>query len=295
MTHDNEPLPWMLWHPQQGLWNAGLLERIRRVVSISLLYKLIREAIIACDSVILLLRAMVRRVRLLGPAYLFARATVPDDIPVCYLDLGTHKEGAELAYMVHRVLPRICTRFTAYGFEASRESFQSVSAKFAHESHVSIHHKALCHAVPHTGTIRLYKDAKRGYGDSLYRQGDSYEDVEATRLSHWLHDNNITLESTICLLRMNIEGAEFDIIKDLVESGLAGMIDGYYGMWDDSSKIDKQRGDDFRVLLAANHICPFTFNGRDMGRTFRLKCIAYDINTAVHAGLRKFERRGMRP
>ena len=36
---------------------------------------------------------------------------------------------------------------------------------------------------------------------------------------------------------------------DLVNSGLAGYIDGYYGMWDDISKIDKQRDDAFRAFL----------------------------------------------
>jgi hypothetical protein len=102
--------------------------------------------------------------------------------------------------------------------------------------------------VPSSGKVTLYKDSGRGSGDSLYRESDSYEEVDATRLSDWLLRRNIILQRGICLLRMNIEGAEYDVIKDLVESGLARNIDGYYGMWDDVFKIDQQRDEAFSCL-----------------------------------------------
>ena len=134
----------------------------------------------------------------------------------------------------------------------------------------------------------LYQDSGRGSGDSLYRRSDSYEEVGATRLSDWLLRRNIILQRGICLLRMNIEGAEYDVIRDLVERGLAQNIDGYYGMWDDVFKIDQQRDEAFRAFLTANRIHPFTFNGRDMRWSWRRRCIEYDINTSVLARLHKF-------
>ena len=88
---------------------------------------------------------------------------------------------------------------------------------------------------------------------------------------------------------MNIEGAEYDVIEDLVESQLARYISGYYGMWDDVSKIDMQRDDRFRAFLAKNQIHPFTFNGRDIPWAVRMSCIEYDINTSVLTGMRKLE------
>ena len=63
---------------------------------------------------------------------------------------------------------------------------------------------------------------------------------------------------------MNIEGAEFDVLQDLVESGLAAHIDGYYGIWDDVSKISVKRDAEFREFLSRNGIRSMTFNGRDV-------------------------------
>ena len=63
------------------------------------------------------------------PAYRAAQAAVvaadtvapAGDVPVHYLDLGTHREAAELSHMLHRVLPRLSRNYQAFGFEASRD------------------------------------------------------------------------------------------------------------------------------------------------------------------------------
>ena len=83
---------------------------------------------------------------------------------------------------------------------------------------------------------------------------------------------------------MNIEGSEVDVIQDLVESGLAKHIDGYFGMWDDMSKINQKKDDEFRLFLRNHHIHPFTFNERDFMAPLRVKAIRYDIATAIRAG-----------
>src|SRR5438034_4671037 len=104
-------------------------------------------------------------------------------------------------------------------------------------------------------------------------------------------EKDISLEDRICLLRMNIEGAEFDVLQDLVESGLATNVDGYYGMWVDVSKINVKRDAEFREFLSTNGISSMTFNGRDVRWRFRMKCIEYDMNTSVMVGSRRLERR----
>ncbi|MFH0911542.1 MAG: FkbM family methyltransferase [Planctomycetota bacterium] len=280
----------MLWHPHQGLWNWALIGAIRKIFPIAPIHIMIHVAIVQLDTLILFLRALFRRVSLLGPARIFAGARVPDSVSVVYLDLGTHKEGAELSLVVDRILPRVCNNFEAYGFEASRESFEPVEKKFSHRKNVRIVHKALCHALPAGGTVRIYKDMKDGIGDSLYGQTDSFEEVEAMRLSDFLRENHMIRDNRIILLRMNIEGAEYDVIKDLVESGFAGHIHGYFGMWDDVSKIDIRLDEEFRAFLARNKIDTFPFNGRDLRWFFRRKCIAYDFQTHLLKGLLKLER-----
>ena len=86
---------------------------------------------------------------------------------------------------------------------------------------------------------------------------------------------------------MNIEGAEYDVIKDLVHSGLSERMDGFFGMWDDLSKIDIERDDDFRAFLLRNRIQTFPFNGRDLEHAFRKKCILYHVHTCILKALSK--------
>ena len=280
------PIWWMFWHPHQRLWNDRLVGVIERVIPATSISRPVRGMLMLVDTSLLFLRAVLRRLSLFGFSEIFTKWRT--GYPVLYLDIGTHKEGAELALMTDVILPRVCFTYEAYGFEASQESFRQVRVKFSKKRHVILLHKALCNT---QGKIRLYHNARSGLGDSLYREGDSFEDVDAVRLSGWLRERNISLEDTICLLRMNIEGAEFDVLQDLVESGLATNVDGYYGMWDDVSKINVERDAEFREFLTRNGISSMTFNGRDMRWRFRMKCIEYDMNTSVMVGSRRLERR----
>jgi hypothetical protein len=278
------------------LWNWRLVEAVRRTSAGSLLGKVTIRLIVLLDTAFLALRALRRRASRIGIRGLLSGWGVPTDVPILYFDLGTHKKARELSFMVSEVLPRASENFAAYGFEACRESWEEAQTQFTGRENVCVVHAALCHLqLPDSGTIRLYKGQGDGLEASIYRQGlDEYDEVRALRFSDWLRENHLSLEDSICLLRMNIEGAEFDIIQDLLDHDLAGFIDGYYGMWDDVSKIDPRRGDDFRSLLAANHINPFTFNGRDFRFRLRKKCIEYDVCTSIRAGLRRVRagRRG---
>jgi hypothetical protein len=82
---------------------------------------------------------------------------------------------------------------------------------------------------------------------------------------------------------MNIEGAEELVIADLAVAGLLQRISGFYGMWDDLSKIDEHRSRRFRERLGELNIEPITFNGRDLRHRIRLAAIHYDIETTIRA------------
>ena len=289
--------PWwrILWHPYQRLWNWRLVGAVRSAFPDSLLGRLAVKSIILLDTLLLGLRALARRVSRTGFRSLIGTPRVPPDIPVLYFDLGTHRKARELSFMVYKVLPTVCDRFTAYGFEAFRPFWEEAREQFTDRPDVRLINGALCHfAMPLSGTIKLYKVQADGLGASIYREGEAeYEEVAAMRFSDWLRDNDMTLRTSICLLRMNIEGAEFDVIQDLVDHGLAEFIDGYYGMWDDTSKIDPRRGEELRALLTANKIAPFTFNGRDLRFAARKQCIAYDVFTSIQAGARRIRAAGL--
>lgn len=279
MSQKNIYLPWILWHPHQGLWNWSLIAIIKKIIPIPLLSNVIRILIIQADTLILFILAVIRRASLVGCSRIFDKAKIPKEISILYFDLGTHKEGEELSLMVDHILPRICDNFEAYGFEASQQSFEQAEEKFSGRKNVKIIHAALCHNLPDDGKIKLYKDMKEGIGNSLYRKTTSYEEVDAMRLSDFFRMNNMDFENKISLVRMNIEGAEYDVLIDLIANGFAKHISGYFGMWDDLSKIDIERDNEFRAFLSKNKIQTFPFNGRDLRWPLRIKCIEYHIQT----------------
>jgi len=200
------------------------------------------------------------------------------------LVVGTHRKAAELDLMVRRILPKLADRFIAYGFEAVQEYARDARRRFTHDSRVQIVHAAVYST---SGTVALQRTGHDGLGASLYRTGADQEEVPAVALSEWCEKRRIDLRRTICLLRMNIEGAEMDVIQDLAAHDLLGSIDGYYGMWDDAAKIDPVRGLAFQALPEHHGISPCTFNGRDFCFAPRMRLIEYDIQTSLLAGARR--------
>lgn len=284
---DRKRLRSAIWHPYKGLWNRAVLRVATRPTKA--LNHLVIASVVAADTSILFMRAVARRVALAGPGSILSGVQVGADTPVVYLDLGTHREGAELRWMAEDVLPRCVDSFAAYGFEASERSFAAASEALSRIDEVEVVRVALVHEVPEGGTVRLHTSQK-GLKDSIHRPAESFEDVTAQRLSDWLSERGIDLGRSVCLLRMNIEGAEFDVLEDLVERNLAGHIDGFYGMWDDLYKFDRPRDRQFRSFLVRHGISSLAFNGRDMRWCMRLRCIRYDVHTSLMAGARRVGR-----
>jgi FkbM family methyltransferase len=287
-TWGNQPLGWIFWHPHQGLWNWTLIGIIKKCIPLSIINKTIIFIIIQIDNLLLLIRVLARRIIKTGLKSIFNIDIFLNIDGLLYFDLGTHREANELSVVTDLILPRLGNNYRAFGFEASRAFYEEVKSKYVHKKNVKMINCALCFELPKTGKVKLFIDPEGGDGNSIYRNNFAkFEEVVAVRLSDWIRRNQIDLSKHVCLLRMNIEGAEYDVIKDLVDSHLAEHIDGYYGMWDDVSKIDIHRDKEFRALLAKHDISPITFNGRDLKDPLRMMIIKYDIKTSLLSGLNK--------
>ncbi len=134
--------------------------------------------------------------------------------------------------------------------------------------------------------MRLFKSGGDGKADSLFGERFAkghvgYDDVPAVRLSDALEKYAAPGEPV--LLRMNIEGAELYVIDDLVAADAVDRVAGYFGMWDDLSKIDPSRDAGFRSTMRQAGIRPVTFNDRDLGHPLRVWAIRYDLDTAMSA------------
>jgi len=274
---------WLLWHPHQKLWNWSLVGILRRLLGESPVRRVVIGVLVTVDSLLLLGRVELRRLH----ATIDSRGkdAPPGVRPrVLYLDCGVHKRGEQIRWMQRWFADRY--ELHILGFEASGEHFRDASTELADVEGVRLHHVALV-GPDHVGEeVRLYKTGGGGHGDSLFAaRGENYDVVPARRLSQVLADEGYVLGELPVILRMNIEGAEQFVIDDLIDAGLHASIDGYYGMWDDLSKIDPAADRRFRRLLRDHRISTVTFNDRDLDFRLRRHAIRTDVATSVRTGL----------
>ena len=243
----SEKLRNLLWPPRKRLYNRPLMKYLKAHLPIAGAYQILAHLIIFIDTVVMTGEVRIRRLQRLGVMSLVKRPPkLSAKYPVLYVDIGTHRAAAELRWMAERVLPTLCERFTAQGFEAAASLHAEAEKRTAGVPNAHIAHLALTHHVPASGIVRLYHGGEDGVGNSLFRDwGRTYEDAPAYTLSRWLNDAGLDSGSAICLLRMNVEGAERGIIADLRRHGLIPIVDGFYGLWDDLGKIDSEAGKAF--------------------------------------------------
>ena len=175
-------------------------------------------------------------------------------------------------------------RAAMIGFEASDEHCAAARQTLAGIVGLDLRHGALVGPDNSEPSVRLYKAGGGGRGDSLFAErGEPFELVQAVRLSDVLREFYDTHGDVPTLIRMNIEGAEVFVVEDLIRSGMRSKVSGFYGMWDDLSKIDRRKDAEFRELLRRNDIHTVTFNDRDLGHSLREWAIRYDLTTSLLA------------
>jgi FkbM family methyltransferase len=263
------------YHPHQRLWNLYTTPIAKRL--------LLRKPLILADSLLLWAEVLLQRARRKGVAGLTARAQAGAS-PVVIFDIGQHVDPRQIVAMVDWFGGRLPLRI--YGFEAHPEYFEIAQGKLAQLDNVRLENLALVGPDHQDDHIRLYLAGGRGVGDSVYaRRSEQYLDVPALRLSKYIADNGIDVRSSIVILRMNIEGAEYGVLQDLAEAGLLAHIDGFFGAWDDMYKTDPKDDERFRAFLRKHRVRSLPFNDRDLGSgavfALRKAAIRYALSTAM--------------
>ncbi|OOG61593.1 hypothetical protein B0E46_16685 [Rhodanobacter sp. B04] len=268
----------MLWHPHQKLWNWDLVDKLKASGHTRL-----AGALIPLDSMLLAAKAIIRRISRLGP---FAwRKLGSSDMSVLYVDCGVHTEGKQIR-LVHQWFSS-SVELRILGFEASPRHFPDAAANLADIPRLDLRNVALVGPDFKEATIRLYRTAGDGKGDSLFQErGEEYDEVPTARLSRILRE----LPADLVVVRMNIEGAEQFVVEDLIEADMVDRVAAFYGMWDDLSKIDRARDEAFRKLLRHHAIHTLTFNDRDAWHPLRHWAIHLDIDTVLQEGKRRRSR-----
>jgi FkbM family methyltransferase len=178
------------------------------------------------------------------------------------------------------VLAQLPNPYKIFAFEANPNSYNLVIDNCNQIDNLKFHNIALVSKIPESGSVKLYVHGN-GAGDSIYREQNNYIEVEAKKLSDVIRDEDVRLHESINIIRMNIEGSEYDVIEDLIESDLIKYFDGFYGMWDDVFKLDKEKYGKFQKILKEINVYPFPFNGRDMQREKRKALINESLMNSI--------------
>jgi len=107
-------------------------------------------------------------------------------------------------------------------FEPINEFYDICYEKFKDNPKVTLH-KLAVEGYAGDGQI-VYEDN----GSSMYIAGNQTYDCKTIKLSTYIKDNNIT---SIDLIKSNIEGSEYNVVEDLLDSGLINIVKNYQIQW----------------------------------------------------------------
>jgi FkbM family methyltransferase len=150
-----------------------------------------------------------------------------------YIDCGLYDgDEIEMFTTVMQNLKISTSRFTINAFEAHPEYCKNISRRFADQSNIFIHNYAISDSI---GSIRLYLQKNGGgEGNSIFatkRNVDeySYFDVQSISLIDFIVENIPNFNTSINILRCNIEGAELPLFEDLISKDFSSKFLLYLG------------------------------------------------------------------
>jgi FkbM family methyltransferase len=175
-----------------------------------------------------------------------------------YFDFGLYK--CEELKDMENFLDTITNNFECYGFEAATTTYNKYCKKLE-KNNTKIYNLAI--SDKHNSTINLYY-CPNNEGHSIHSSKfnvlkDTKWAVKSIKFSEWLKDNNINLKDSFNIIRVNIEGAEWELFNDIIDSNIRNDINIFCGSsGKDVKKIKKfiDNGIDkkFYELLKKNNI-----------------------------------------
>jgi FkbM family methyltransferase len=138
-----------------------------------------------------------------------------------YFDLGLGPYPHELEFMVKHVFPSIPNiSYNAYGIEAHPSYVNTAKEIFKNNNNVEIFNFAISNK---KDTENLYLQENQpdgGIGNSIFSSKynvdkNKYIKIPSDTFSSFINDNNIDLNDSLNILKVNIEGAELYLWEDL--------------------------------------------------------------------------------
>ena len=186
-----------------------------------------------------------------------------------HFDIGL-AHGQEIKYC-YDIYKKLNIPFNIYGIEAEEQSFDYCKKLYNNLENIKLFKYAISSS--NEDNIKLYlQDNEKSIkqGNSVYATKDNvlennYQIVKAIKFSNFLKENNIDLNNSINIMRVNIEGAEWDLFNDLFENNLTNKFNIFLGagqqdIWKVKELVDKNIDKIFDNLLKINNIKVYRYS-----------------------------------
>lgn len=154
-----------------------------------------------------------------------------------YFDLGANAGGT--VRLMRDILKRTGEPYCIYAFEPMKKLYINLCQEFVNEDDVHIYQLGIADK---SGKARLFHCKKNTVGHSLFDsknnvEKDDFEDIETVAFSRFLYTIP-RFRHHFNILKANIEGAEFYLYNDLVESKLVDFFQIFCGVKDEFNHPD---------------------------------------------------------
>lgn len=180
---------------------------------------------------------------------------------VNYFDLGLFN-GLEIKMMIDILAELGITDYRAYGFEAHPTYSKECEARYRGNNRVKIDNVAIGSK---RGASKLYLSSN-SEGHSIYATKNNIiagREVATNTIifSEWLENNVPDFRDSFNILKVNIEGAEWDLLKDFDSKDLFKYFGVFCGSWGDVTKIKELESiiPEYNEILERNNIQTYRF------------------------------------
>ncbi len=181
-----------------------------------------------------------------------------------YFDLGSYKDGKEIDLFI-----KLCEennfKYRIFAIEAHPEYCEELKIKHINNKNVFIINKAICNKEK---KIKLYINyTYDGEGNSIFSTKNNVTDeylwVHGTKFSSLLEKITPNYKNENNILRFNIEGAEWFLMKDMVEKDIFKYFKIILGVNPDITKVSEieHKFSKYNKILKKNNISVERFSG----------------------------------
>jgi len=135
-------------------------------------------------------------------------------------------------------------RCNVYIFEPVKSFAEKIHKRFQNNEKIKVFEYGL------GSTSRLETISIDADGSSLFRESDNTEQIEIVDVKNWLEENSIAY---IDLIKINIEGGEYELLDRLIETNLINMINNIQVQFHNIENDSKSHMIKIQEALAYSH------------------------------------------